>query len=898
MLLINFIVFSQIKNKNKYEKIFNKIDSLYIANAYDNISKYSIDKQHISSKNDSLFIAKIYHKKAKSFYHLNNFYEAINYYNLAFRLAPNSLEGKNLKGIILFDKAYAEYDIEEYVLSYKTVKKAETILTKLPNPDYDYLLDIYIDLGSEASYLGFYDEAEFYLKKGNKIFENHLKNKDTNDSKSASKTVLFLYKFIYIYHLIGDEQQLLAYLNKFESYKKTRLLNETEHLMYAASLNAIGDFYLNFRDKLNDKALEKGIFYINKALQNLDKEKHPKNYLQFLFNKAKYFRYTKEFENALKINSKIQQLTDKNDVRIPFFTAQKGLIFLDSGQKQKALNEFSNMIIQIHSDSTKLNKDFSNFKPSTILNHTGLLVEIADEIFKKYPKDSLLRKQLHQYYKIGLQQFKNCYPYANFNPKLKEYYQKSINGILKTSSKKIGANLLKNVINDIENIENRFAWKAYKQNRILTISKVPDSIFNKETILRNKLIKARKNNHEQEILELKNQLEKHKNQLEESYPNIANYVFQEFDVAVFQKTLNNTTSVLKYKIIEDNLYLFIITKNTINYQSISFKTAQRNLIENYIKLLRNKREDKVLASKISEILIPFSLPKTKSLVIVPDDILLHLPFETLVKNKNYMVFDYTFSYASYLVFANSKNQINTKNNAIVFSPTYVKGNSSASRDNYKALKGAQKEAEEIANIFNYEIFKDNNATKANFLAKATKANLLHLAMHATINNEKPELSYFLFSKNDDNKLYLEELHGMQLKADLAVLSACNTGTSLQNSSGITSLQRAFTLAGVPTTVSSLWEAPDETTKEIMISFYNNFKKGLSKSEALQKAKLSYVKNTKDINLMAPYYWAGFVVFGDDAPIAVSTNTNFVFCIVIVVTLFLVFLLLLKRLQNR
>lgn len=147
-----------------------------------------------------------------------------------------------------------------------------------------------------------------------------------------------------------------------------------------------------------------------------------------------------------------------------------------------------------------------------------------------------------------------------------------------------------------------------------------------------------------------------------------------------------------------------------------------------------------------------------------------------------------------------------------------------------------------------------------------------MAMHATMGEDNPEFSHFNFPNKE--QLYLEELYALNIPADLAVLSACNTGIGkVDVASGMASLQRALNFAGTKATVASLWEVPDNTTSTIIISFYNYLKKGKTKSKALQLAKRDYLKNTKDEVLKHPYYWAGFVLYGDDAPIT-SGVSNF------------------------
>lgn len=102
---------------------------------------------------------------------------------------------------------------------------------------------------------------------------------------------------------------------------------------------------------------------------------------------------------------------------------------------------------------------------------------------------------------------------------------------------------------------------------------------------------------------------------------------------------------------------------------------------------------------------------------------------------------------------------------------------------------------------------------------------------------------------------------------MVVLSACSTGEKNSTiSEGNVSIQRAFVYAGVPSTISSLWEVPDEASNKIMLSFYKHLEKGEDKAQALSNAKKDYLQSTSDVHLKAPFYWAGFVVSGDVSPV--------------------------------
>jgi CHAT domain-containing protein len=233
----------------------------------------------------------------------------------------------------------------------------------------------------------------------------------------------------------------------------------------------------------------------------------------------------------------------------------------------------------------------------------------------------------------------------------------------------------------------------------------------------------------------------------------------------------------------------------------------------------------------------------------------------------------------------------------IFAPDYPKDDTAlVTRSAPVFLEGAQKEAEFLKELFPSNLYMGNIATKNNFVKYKSDGNVLHLAMHASVDKNNPVLTHFNFSNNE--KLYLEELYALNIPAEMAVLSACNTAIGEGDDvSGIASLQRAFNYAGAKATIASLWEVPDESTSKIMISFYENLKKGYSKSEALQKAKKEYLTNTQISKLKHPYYWAGFVLYGADSPIS-QTNHTWIWLITITVILFIILIFVYKSRKRK
>jgi CHAT domain-containing protein len=272
------------------------------------------------------------------------------------------------------------------------------------------------------------------------------------------------------------------------------------------------------------------------------------------------------------------------------------------------------------------------------------------------------------------------------------------------------------------------------------------------------------------------------------------------------------------------------------------------------------------------------LPKNAKLILITNSFLSYLPFESLKNKSNFLVANYSISYANSIKLWNTQSLLPKNNNAqlVAFSPEYDKLKinpqdkdlAMLTRAGNYELVGAKKEALAIANLFNGTFYNLDKATKKLFLDNASKYQILHLAMHSIMNEEDENKSNLIFSNNE--KLYFPEIYNLKIPADLAVLSACNTGVgNYKEGEGIMSVSRAFTYAGIKSTVVSLWQVPDIETSEIMISFYENLKKGQAKDQALANSKMLFIKNNPMKN--HPFYWAGFVVNGDVSPIISNTN---------------------------
>lgn len=147
--------------------------------------------------------------------------------------------------------------------------------------------------------------------------------------------------------------------------------------------------------------------------------------------------------------------------------------------------------------------------------------------------------------------------------------------------------------------------------------------------------------------------------------------------------------------------------------------------------------------------------------------------------------------------------------------------------------------------------------------------VLHFATHSIINDRQPELSGLVLSlvgpdgRPREGFLRLHEIYNLDLKADLVVLSACQTGTGREiPGEGLAGIVRGFMYAGVPGVIVSLWDVDDAATAELMSRFYEYlFEHGQLPSVALRRAQLDLARTPEWSD---PELWAGFVFIGDPA----------------------------------
>lgn len=371
-----------------------------------------------------------------------------------------------------------------------------------------------------------------------------------------------------------------------------------------------------------------------------------------------------------------------------------------------------------------------------------------------------------------------------------------------------------------------------------------------------------------------------------------------------EQLLDNKTALIEYFLGEKRSLMFLVMRN----KKILFTLPPRGSIEKsiraYLKILSQPPSGKFegfLASKriYKEVLLNFleEIPNSVvNLIIVPDGILYYLPFETLqITNRNgsldnkYLIEEFRVSYApsssSLLFLIKEKYCTNTSKGLLAFAnPFYHLKSFSENNDgnvyiemlkelysdkgfDLSPLPYSQKEVKDIS-----KYFPDNK--KNIYLKKDAKEDVIknislmeyrviHFACHGILDASFPHRSALVLALDEDIEedgfLQVREIYNLNMKADLIVLSACQTGKGkLEKWEGIMGLPRIFFYAGAKSVVSTLWKIRDKSTANFMQYFYKFLYQGQTKTQAIQLAKIKMINS----RYSHPFYWGAFVLHGD------------------------------------
>lgn len=370
------------------------------------------------------------------------------------------------------------------------------------------------------------------------------------------------------------------------------------------------------------------------------------------------------------------------------------------------------------------------------------------------------------------------------------------------------------------------------------------------------------------------------------------------------------SALLEYSVSDSWIYLFVLTRGKPEHALPGREqagTESQVVLKGYITKIKSKgdfnarvvdlrrrlatrdNDYRKLAREFYDLLLRPAREQLRgktSLVIVPDRELWDLPFQTLLDEEGrHLIENAAVSYAPSLTAlremkkARREPASNTPAGALLAlgNPALSSDTIARTRTRYRdarlePLPEAEKEVAAIGRLYDGKrsrVYTGAGAREKLLKEEAGRYEILHLAMHAIVNDENPMFSALVLSQagkqpDEDGLLEAREIMQMNLLARLVVLSACETARGqASHGEGMMGLSWAFQVAGVPAVVVSQWPVESASTTALMIEFHRQLRAQgrarVSTAEALRRASLRQLRRDRSLH---PFYWAAFVVVGD------------------------------------
>ncbi|MDF1695533.1 MAG: CHAT domain-containing protein [Saprospiraceae bacterium] len=801
------------------------------------------------------------------------------------------------------------YAIGDYKSALEIIKEVIPIKEKIENYEVE-VSKSYLNLGTAYNHLKDYENALISFKKS--IKERY------KEGETGFALGVRLNNIGRTYNSMGELDSALHYLDLAE-----QLLESIVEGRYKN--RKIETYTLKVETYLKKKDFDKAKEYLD-LIETFSLSKREKVLWQERL--GKYYYEIKEYRQSLLAISKANQLAEELSTRnSPPLKARRVIdqvkVLIDLKQEMQALDVLQSGLRILSpgfkSEDYRENPEIKNLldKPDAlvllqekarILNRVYATSENLDDLTSSFDAYLLACEVIKELRRgIVSSESKNVLAERTVS-----VYEESIASAYQLYEKSKDKKYILTAFELAERNKAQLLLENLNEQEALGYSGIPDSLFNKEkdlrlylaTLMDRAIREERSIENDEQIFRVRQEYGLVNSFLEKTYPRYFQLKYNNEPIGVNeiqQRILNQNTGMIEYFVGDNQIFVFVITEDDVFLDAIEKEGDSINYINRLRNIIKerpgtkdpNKEYDEF--EHASKMVFDFYVKKAldkmpdsiRTLIVIPDDQINYIPFEVLIsekpttknnyslKNQSYLFKDYSINYnysATLLNKVMTKNSAALSSNFIGYAPTFSEDSKKESRSNLgfelSSLTCNNDEVSAIQSLLGGSKRISENATKINFLKEANQYKIIHLATHAFVNQ----------SDSKQNRIFLQEdflsdvnLYNLELNTELAVLSACNTGSGeLLKGEGVMNLARGFMNAGCSSTLMSMWSVDDCTTSDLMVLFYEGIKKGLSKDEALRQAKIVYLNTSKKAKLH-PYYWAAFVSFGDMGAIELNST---------------------------
>jgi len=900
------------------------------------------------------------------YYNRINYRKAIEYWEKSLKVKEEIMDKKG-SSALYHNIGYVYSEQSNYIEAIKYFEKSLKICKKINNrlgifKELNSTGLMYDNLGNKSKAMGYFREAlkiaeDINYKNGVLSVYNNIGN-ILIDNHDYFKAMEYLKKALRIANEIGQKRSIAGCLNSLgiinyhldnysmaDKYWSKSLKIEKELDNKISIANVLGNFAVLYKNKGDySKALE----YYSKALKIKEELNNRERISISLANIGGLYEEQGEYNKALKYCLKALKITEEigyKEGNIRNLNALGNIYYLKKEQQNALLYYQKSLILNVSGFS-----DSSIYTNPTVLSAI-VKPELIETLSNKAHALYLLSKKENPVGNLEtsiltydllfslVYQLRNDYSHENTNLILSEntksYFANAVNVAIDYANFKTDSKSKEIVFNYIEKSKSTTLGAHLNDSKLKQLSNLPDSLLKKEkdiVIYRRfyktaiQKAKAKKEGHdtlliqnyEDKLFKFSRQYDSLVDIFKNDYPSYYSLKYKQEVASVenIQNQLDNNSALVNYFVSDTTLYIALITKDSLIYKVVKTDSLFKQSIFDYhidIKSVFTGDELKTSTELYQTLISPIEgLIKNKdNLIIIPDEHLYYMPFETLCKNSStsdnltnadFLIKNYSVNYHhSATLWLNSieksQKQIDKNDNFIGFAPVFdAKANNgfivsrewisdttnmelatrsvSSDLNKFNSLPYSKEEVESIVKLFGKKGKKAKGffykeANEENFKQNVQNYNYIHIASHSFANDNFPALSGIAFSQPDSAKtekqldngiLYAGETYNLNIpNAELVVLSSCQSGLGkLAKGEGFLSLSRGFLFSGTPNIIFSLWNVKDKQSKDLMIEFYKNVLKGKNYSKALREAKLKLIKNMKTIE---PKYWAPWILLG-------------------------------------
>ncbi len=349
-----------------------------------------------------------------------------------------------------------------------------------------------------------------------------------------------------------------------------------------------------------------------------------------------------------------------------------------------------------------------------------------------------------------------------------------------------------------------------------------------------------------------------------------------------QQSLDDATALLEYVTGRggEATTLFLVTRSSASAFTLPAIDSLAPRIDALLALLDNSTALRAPARELGRALLDTALATLPSgvtrLILIPDDVLHRLPFAALLdRDGHYLIERYAIALAPSAALASallaSRNASQPPSLLAFGDPTDPSPGRMpdsvgvprmfAESAGLARLPASRDEVRAVARYFPRSDVRTGSAASESALdQQAAQFAVLHFATHAQVDDRSAERTALVLAPDSSNDGFVTpaELAGLQLAADLVVLSGCRTaGGAIVRGEGVQGLTAPLLAAGARAVLASQWAVGDAAAARFVEDVYRGLARHSNVADALRGAQLRAIRRGA-----APHEWAAFTLVGD------------------------------------